>query len=244
MDADFDIKKSADFNYTMICSYCKLPKEEGDFRKNRRKCRSCEKEDGKKYYHKHKDKRKKWAQENKKRMKELQSNWYQKNKDKRNQKEREKSKNDPSFRLYKNCRRRICYLINKQDTTKSYIGTKFSVIKKWFEFCFDEKMNWDNYGTYWHCDHVIAANNFDLTDPKHIYLCFNWKNLSPLSEEDNMNKKDKVLMEQIDKHCDKLKQFIEENEIQTDFDDYMNKYKEHLDTLDCKTPCCGKPLKA
>lgn len=202
----------------------------------RLKCRSCEKEDGKKYYTEHKEKRKKWARENKSKMKELQSNWYQNNKDKRNQKERDKCKNDPGFKLYKNCRRRIACLINKQDTTKSYLGTKFEVIKKWFEFCFDDKMNWNNYGTYWHCDHVIASNNFDLTDPEQVYLCFNWKNLSPLSEKDNMNKKDKVLMDQIDKHCDNLEQFIKKEKIQTDLDDYMNKYKEHLDTLICETP--------
>ena len=228
----------------MLCSYCNLSKEYDEFRKGRLKCRSCEKEDGKKYYAEHKEKRKKWANENKAKMKELQSNWYQNNKDKRNKKEREKCKNDPSFKLYKNCRRRISYLINKQDTTKSYLGTKFEVIKKWFEFCFDDKMNWNNYGTYWHCDHVIAANNFDLTDPENVYLCFNWKNLSPLSEKDNMNKKDKVLIEQIDKHYDNLEKFIKKEKIHTDLDDYMNKHKEHLYTLICETPCCGKPLKA
>lgn len=169
-------------------------------------------------------------------MKELQSNWYQKNKDKRNQQEREKSKNNPGFRLYKNCRRRISYLINKQDPTKFYLGTNFEIVKKWFESCFDEKMNWDNYGEYWHCDHVIAANNFDLTDPEQVYICFNWKNLSPLYCVDNMNKKDKVLPEQIKEHCDNLKKFINEEKIkEDDFNDYMNKYKEHLNTLICET---------
>ena len=223
----------------MECSYCNKSKNEDEFRNGRKKCRTCEKEDGRKYYHLNKDKRKKWVDENKARMQELQSNWYQNNKDKRNQKERDKNKNDPGFKLYKNCRRRIAYLINKQDTTKSYIGTKFSVVKKWFEYCFDDKMNWDNYGSYWHCDHVIAANNFDLTDPEHVYLCFNWKNLTPLSKDDNMNKKDKILMEQINKHCDNLNKFICDEKNTTllcDFEEYMNSYNEHLNTLICEIP--------
>ena len=76
-------KEVCGYVYTkMLCSYCNLSKEYDEFRKGRLKCRSCEKEDGRKYYTEHKEKRKKWAHENKAKMKELQSNWYQNNKDK------------------------------------------------------------------------------------------------------------------------------------------------------------------
>ena len=169
-------------------------------------------------------------------MKNLQANWYQKNKDHRNKYEWEKTKNDPGFKLYKNCKRRISALINKQDSTKSYLGINFGIIMKWFESQFDEKMNWNNYGSYWHYDHVLAINNFDLTNPEHIYLCFNWKNLTPLSGTENMNKKDKIILTQINKHYDNLEKFILNEKIQDDFVEYIKNYKKYVNTLICETP--------
>ena len=97
-------------------------------------------------------------------------------------------------------------------------------------------MTWSNYGIYWHCDHVIPANKFNLNNPTQILLCFNWKNLSPLTKKDNMNKKDKIIPEQINTHIDNLKIFIKNENIKTDIDNYLIKYKEHLDIINCETP--------
>ena len=57
-------------------------------------------------------------------------------------------------------------------------------------------------------------------------------------------KKDKIDIGQITKHCLKLKQFIKQEKIKDDIDEYMKKYNEHLNTLICETPCCGKLLRA
>ena len=37
-------------------------------------------------------------------------------------------------------------------------------LKQWFEFQFDEKMNWENHGTYFHIDHVKPRSLFNIKD--------------------------------------------------------------------------------
>ena len=53
-------------------------------------------------------------------------------------------------------------------------------------------MNWLNYGRHgWHVDHIRPCASFDLSKPSEQKKCFNYKNLQPLWEEDNLAKSDK-----------------------------------------------------
>ena len=49
-------------------------------------------------------------------------------------------------------------------------------------------MNWDNYGEYWHIDHVRPCCTFDFSDPEQQKICFNWRNLAPLRADKNISK--------------------------------------------------------
>lgn len=50
-------------------------------------------------------------------------------------------------------------------------------------------MSWENHNQWgWHIDHIIPCISFDLTNPKEIKKCFNYKNLQPLWWFDNLSK--------------------------------------------------------
>lgn len=215
------------------CRGCGVNKKNSCFRVNRRKCKECEKAYGRQYSKENRDKRRKWVENNRERMQELQSNWYQKNKEKRNQKEKEKVKENHGFRLYKNNKRNLNRLIHKKNPDKEFLGTKFKIIMEWFEFCFDDEMTWDNYASYWEVDHVIPVTNFDLDDKEQEKLCFDWKNITPLNKKENMKKKGKIDNDQFEDHCLNLKIFIEDNELNEEYKEHIAKirhlFAKHLD---------------
>ena len=59
---------------------------------------------------------------------------------------------------------------------------------------FDEKMTWDNYGSYWHLDHIVPKTrfNFESSDDREFKLCWSLENLQPLEAIENIKKKDKI----------------------------------------------------
>lgn len=211
---------------TKKCVKCPNIKLLSEFRGNRNKCKECEKEEGRIYRHSN-DKAKVWAENNKEKMKELQSNWYQNNKDRINNKFNDRYSNDPEFKIKKNTHRRLLALIDKDDSTKKYLGTDYSMVKKWLEFCFNNKMNWDNYGNYWQIDHVIPLNTFNLLDKEEHLIAFNWKNLMPLKKETNISKHDKIVPKQIKKHIKNLENFHLLNNMEID-KEYNKLFAKHL----------------
>ena len=209
-----------------ICIQCAISKNRVDFRDNRSKCRECEKAD-ERAYRKSNNKAKIWATENKERMQELQSDWHQNNKPKINEKFVERYHTDPEFKVKKNTHRRLLALIQKDDSTKVYLGTSYGFVKEWLEFCFTTEMNWENYGKYWHVDHVIPLNTFDLLDKSNQLIAFNWKNLMPYKKEDNMSKHDSIIPKQIKMHIKNLKKFFKLKNLDED-KDYIKLFAKHL----------------
>jgi len=109
-------------------------------------------------------------------------------------------KQDPSKKILHNTRTRITkFLKNKSKNiiTTELLGCTSKFLKKWLEFQFNSEMSWDNYGIYWHIDHVIPCNSFDVTDFDELQKCFNWKNLRPLECSKNISKSDKIITKDI-----------------------------------------------
>lgn len=203
---------------TMKCNYCEEIKVKTEFRKNRKKCKDCERKAGREY-RKSNDKAKQWAIENKSRMQELQSNWHQENKEKINKKFVERYYSEPTFRIKKNINRRLRTLISKEDSSSKYLGTDIKQVKEWLEFGFTKDMDWNNYGEYWHIDHVVPLNLFNLDDKSQQLIAFNWKNLMPLKAIDNLSKHDKLIKEQVTLQITNIVSFSALNKI--DSDDYI-----------------------
>jgi hypothetical protein len=105
-----------------------------------------------------------------------------------------------------NGRIRAC-LINKSKRTLEYVGCDIVYLKQWLEHQFDENMNWENYGKYWHIDHVTPCSSFDFSDDKNIYTCYDWTNLRPCEAKENMQKHNKIIPELIRQHKELVDQF-------------------------------------
>jgi len=89
----------------------------------------------------------------------------------------EKYKEDPSIRIMHNTRTKITKVlkgISKSVKTHELLGCDSQFLKNWLEYQFDSKMSWDNYGEYWHIDHVIPCDSFELNNEE-LKKCFNWK---------------------------------------------------------------------
>ena len=225
-----------------VCPYCKSEKSKDNFRKNRKKCLDCEREHGKKYRKSNigKKKSKKWLDDNSDKMKKLQSDWYQNNKEKVNKKFRERCKNDPEFKIKYVIKSRLNRVLNNHDIgkdkrTMKYVGCTEKLFCEWMEYCFDKKKSFEKHGEYWHMDHVIPVNTFDLSIKNNYDICFYWGNYSPLKGTDNMTKKDSIDKKQLKKHLKKLEEFAKENKIEVP-NDYLELCARHLKS--------GNPLRA
>lgn len=105
-----------------------------------------------------------------------------------------KRKNDKNFQLSEILRSKIHKMIKGKNTSYvKYIGCNIETLKHWLEKRFNEYMNWDNLGSYWHIDHIIPINSFNFSNEQEKYICFNWKNLQPLESKENISKSNKII---------------------------------------------------
>lgn len=125
-----------------------------------------------------------------------------------------KRKEDPQYRMRYALRsnlqsaiKRINFSV-KSERTMKYLDCSLDFIKLWFEFLFDTNMNWDNYGSYWHIDHIKPCASFDLTKQESIYECYNWTNLRPLEKNENIKKGDLINEQLIQEYKDLKDAFL------------------------------------
>jgi hypothetical protein len=114
-----------------------------------------------------------------------------------------------NYRIKKSLASRLRNVLEKNQTTMSYIGCNIQYLREWFEFNFTDEMNWSNYGTFWSIDHVIPVNLFDLTNENEKLKCWHWSNLMPVSVKYNSSKKE-IDQEQVHFIISQLFRFKEE----------------------------------
>ena len=106
-----------------------------------------------------------------------------------------KKKIDPGFKLSKTLRSRIGSALSsikakKKMNTMSLTGCDINFLKNHLEKQFTDGMTWQNHGE-WHVDHIIPCASFDLTQKIEQQVCFNWRNLQPMWETENLEKSNK-----------------------------------------------------
>ena len=181
------------------CYKCGIEKEESEFYINRyskdgheSKCKECIRT---------------WKYENREKIRENQRRRRRNEKEnrivvprdtvtdqRRLDKIKERRKVDLGFRLQEIVRSKVHRMLKGINTSyRTLIGCSEEILRKWLEFQFDDHMTWDNLGTYWHIDHILPINKFDLdSNPDAKFICFNWKNLQPLPAFENQSKSDNL----------------------------------------------------
>jgi hypothetical protein len=188
------------------CTKCckSLPATNKYFHKSknglRAMCIECHKSGCKNYYKNHKDeiqeynlknrakilaRKKQYRKQNKQKIAEYKY-WYHKN----------RYQNDIEYRLLHNCGNHIrTYLKQNKENQRSteLLGCTIAELKQHLENKFDSKMLWENYGSYWHIDHIIPCASFDFADPIQQKQCFHYTNLQPLEAKENIRKSNKII---------------------------------------------------
>ena len=98
---------------------------------------------------------------------------------------------DAEYKLTRLIRNRIMRVLKgrrKEVKTLELLGCSLNKLKLHIEGGFDERMTWDNHGTYWHVDHIIPLAAFDLTNESELRMACNYRNLQPLEAIANMKK--------------------------------------------------------
>jgi len=104
-----------------------------------------------------------------------------------------KRKNDYLFRIRENISNAILKALKKGKSNKAgqsilkYLSYNINDLKNHLELQFDEKMTWDNYGKYWHIDHIIPQSDLPYSSMEDINfkICWELKNLRPLEASQN-----------------------------------------------------------
>lgn len=120
--------------------------------------------------------------------------YKQKNKIKLNKKNRDKFKNNLNLRLRKNISRHINRMLKNNSSQKFgrsmlvFLGYSIDDLRKHLENQFDSKMTWENYGIYWHIDHIIPQSCLPYESMSDINFkkCWSLTNLRPLDAKTNI----------------------------------------------------------
>ena len=75
----------------------------------------------------------------------------------------------------------------KSKITAEYLGCDFESFKKHIENQFKPDMNWDNYGTLWHIDHIVPLKYKNPTVEETVQR-LHYTNTQPLYAIENMRK--------------------------------------------------------
>ena len=94
---------------------------------------------------------------------------------------REKSRQSQDFR-------RFITWNGNGSFIQPYLGCDIGFIREWLENMFVEGMTWENYGSVWVVDHIVPFRMFDLFNEEDLKLCWNYRNLMPILDEDNLKK--------------------------------------------------------
>jgi len=83
----------------------------------------------------------------------------------------------------------------KNSSTWKKIPYTPQQLKEHLEKQFDSSMSWDNYGNYWHIDHIYPQSKlpYDSMDHPNFQKCWALENLRPLEAKENIRKGNKII---------------------------------------------------
>jgi hypothetical protein len=92
---------------------------------------------------------------------------------------------DTVYKITVNLRARFTSILKakkilKNNSVVNLTGCTIEFLKDYLESKFLPTMSWENYGKYWHIDHIKPCSLFDLSDIKEQNKCFHYTNLQPL----------------------------------------------------------------
>jgi hypothetical protein len=107
-------------------------------------------------------------------------------------------RNKTEQKIRSNIRTRFYHFFKKSRTNVKYktrgrgffnlLGCSRSEFIKHIESQFYGEISWENYGEFWHIDHVYPCCTFDLMDLEQVRQCWHYTNLRPLTKKENLSR--------------------------------------------------------
>jgi len=163
-------------------------------------CRSCGEEFAIRYRKKYNTKglcskcaKKRWEHANLENGRERKKQWIQRNPAYMNEYYRQLRRESPKYRLDCNMGTAIYQALREKKEGCRWevlVGYTLKDLMKHLENQFNDKMNWNDYGSYWHVDHIKPRSLFKYTSPEDLEFkeCWSLENLQPLEKTANFRK--------------------------------------------------------
>lgn len=144
--------------------------------------------------------KKEWEQKNREKVTAQRKEWARNNKERLRENRRvsakksyEKNKQKPGFRISQSISSGIRQAIKASKANRHWetlVGYTLSELMTHLERLFTPKMNWDNYGSYWHIDHIKPQSWFlyESAESEAFKACWSLSNLQPLEASKNQVK--------------------------------------------------------
>jgi hypothetical protein len=177
------------------CRTCKQTKDANDFYRFHLDCKPCALAAKKIYRSAHKERdrqtKRRYYQAHKEKLCSGVRALYRRDRDriiKRQVLWNRKARSDPRRRLINHIGRRLTEILNgmKSQSWRQLVGYEARLLVPHLEAQFEPWMNWANYGTEWHVDHMRPISSFKF--PEEIAQCWALSNLRPLRALDNLRK--------------------------------------------------------
>ncbi len=184
-------------NWDGLCNECKsctLTRNKSRYNANKEQIA----ESGKIYYQDNKElilaRNRNWVSNHKESNNQYKSEWQHAHKDERQAKLKARYHSDLQYRIAVLLRTRINRAIRngqKKGSTLDLLGCTVEYFMQYIATKFTADMSWDNWGAYWHIDHIKPCAVFDLNDAEQMKDCFHHTNMQPLLAKDNLVKGDR-----------------------------------------------------
>lgn len=131
-----------------------------------------------------------WNEKNREKKRELDRKYAKTTRKEIRKKRRE---TDPKYRLDNNMSSLISTCLRGRKANKKWqdlVNYKIEDLMWHLEKQFDDKMSWENYGSYWWIDHIKPRSLFYYDNPEdeEFRQCWALKNLQPLEKIANIKK--------------------------------------------------------
>ena len=173
-------------------------------------CKKCHIKQQKIWKKENKDKIKEYCKKYKEHIKKYGKKYYQKNKKgwriyrKNNigrirKNERERIRKNPKYRLDKNTATAIWFALKGKKVGKRWetlVDYTLQDLYQHLENQFDDKMTCQNYGSYWHLDHIVPKSWFpyQTAEEQSFKDCWALANLQPLEAISNLTKHNSYIL--------------------------------------------------
>lgn len=103
---------------------------------------------------------------------------------------------DPSYKLRHTVSNAVRKSLHKKNLTKNnasvweFLPYSLLELREHLEALFDQNMSWENYGSYWHIDHIYPQHLlvYDSMEDPNFQKCWALENLRPLEANENLSR--------------------------------------------------------